>query len=210
MGEAKKKARKEGEAPKKKAAGGKPAGKAAPRKKKAAAPAAPVESVKPVKAEAAPAVERKPEPVQAAPKPVYVAGPKKVKLAGPRYYGTGRRKEAIAKVWLVPGTGKIMVNDKPLSRYFSSRRLLENNAGRPLAVVQLADKYDVAARVFGGGISGQATAVGLGIARALIRLNPELKILLRREGLLTRDPRTKERKKYGRKRARRGFQYSKR
>jgi small subunit ribosomal protein S9 len=216
MGEAKKKTTKEGDAPKKKAAAAKPAAKAAPRKKKVAVPAA---------AEVAkPAVEHKPEPVQAAekpahvapkpvhaaPKPVYVAKAPKPKLAGPKFFGTGRRKEAIAKIWLVPGTGKITVNNKPMAQYFSGRRLLEHYASRPLTVAQAADRYDVAAKVLGGGIAGQATAVGLGIARALVKLNPELKTLLKREGLMTRDPRTKERKKYGRKRARRGFQYSKR
>jgi small subunit ribosomal protein S9 len=201
MGEAKKKARKESEAPKKKAAASKPAGKAAPRKKKAAAPA-PVEVVK--------AVEPQPAPAPVIAKPVYVAKPKKVKPVGPKYFGTGRRKEAVAKVWLVAGTGKITVNDKPMSQYFSGRRILEHNAGRPLTVAQVAGQYDVVATVFSGGIAGQATAVGLGIARALIKLNPDFKTLLKREGLMTRDPRTKERKKYGRKRARRGFQYSKR
>ncbi|MCU0640567.1 MAG: 30S ribosomal protein S9 [Candidatus Margulisbacteria bacterium] len=127
-----------------------------------------------------------------------------------KFGGTGRRKEATAKVWLIPGTGKITINDKPLAQYLSNRRLLEHYASRPLTVAQVAGKYDVIARVLGGGIPGQAAAVGLGIARALVVMNPEFKSLLKREGLLTRDPRTKERKKYGRKRARRGFQYSKR
>ncbi|MFA5113613.1 MAG: 30S ribosomal protein S9 [Candidatus Margulisiibacteriota bacterium] len=199
MGEAKKKAHKEEAAPKKKAAAAKTA-KPAVRKKKAAAPeavVAPVEAVKP-------------EAVAAPVKPTYVAKPKKAKLPGPKFYGTGRRKEAIAKVWLVPGTGKVTVNDKPLSQYFSGRRVLEHNASRPLTVAQVAGQYDIIAEAYSGGIAAQATAVGLGIARALIKLNPELKTLLKREGLMTRDPRTKERKKYGRKRARRGFQYSKR
>lgn len=208
MGEAKKKTHKEEAAPKKKAAAAKTA-KPAVRKKKAAAPEAVVASVEAVKPEAV-AAPAKQEHVAHPVKPTYVAKPKKAKLPGPKFYGTGRRKEAIAKVWLVPGTGQVTVNDKPLNRYFSGRRILEHNASRPLTVAQVAGKYDIIAEAYSGGIAAQATAVGLGIARALIKLNPELKTLLKREGLMTRDPRTKERKKYGRKRARRGFQYSKR
>jgi small subunit ribosomal protein S9 len=128
----------------------------------------------------------------------------------PKYFGTGRRKEAVAKVWLTAGEGKITVNTRPLSQYFFGRKLLEFQVTRPLVETQLAGKYDVFARVLGGGIVGQAGAVGLGIARALVELDPALKTTLKRQGLLTRDPRMKERKKYGLKRARRAFQYTKR
>jgi small subunit ribosomal protein S9 len=126
-----------------------------------------------------------------------------------RYYATGHRKNATAKVWLMPGTGNITVNDKPLDEYVK-RKTLEMIVKQPLEVVGLADKYDVMARVLGGGISGQAGAIRHGIAKALLAVNPELRPTLKRMGFLTRDPRVKERKKYGRKRARRGFQYCKR
>jgi len=126
-----------------------------------------------------------------------------------RYYATGHRKNATAKVWLMPGTGNITVNDKPLDEYVK-RKTLEMIVKQPLEVVGLADKYDVMARVLGGGISGQAGAIRHGIAKALLAVNPELRTTLKRMGFLTRDPRVKERKKYGRKRARRGFQYCKR
>ncbi|MGB9613474.1 MAG: 30S ribosomal protein S9 [Candidatus Margulisiibacteriota bacterium] len=136
--------------------------------------------------------------------------PKKVLPTGPRYLATGRRKEAIAKVWLFAGSGNIVVNDKPFSEYFYNRELLKYQILRPLAVAQLQDKYDVVAEAFGGGVPGQAGAVGLAIARALVQAHPNLRPILRKEGLLSRDPRMKERKKYGRKRARRSFQYTKR
>ncbi|MGC8832812.1 MAG: 30S ribosomal protein S9 [Armatimonadota bacterium] len=126
-----------------------------------------------------------------------------------RYYATGHRKNATAKVWLMPGTGNITVNDRPLDEYVK-RKTLEMIVKQPLEVVGLADKYDVMARVLGGGISGQAGAIRHGIAKALLAVNPELRPTLKRMGFLTRDPRVKERKKYGRKRARRGFQYCKR
>lgn len=152
----------------------------------------------------APAV---PTPAPAAKK---VKVPKIPKVSGPKYYGTGRRKEAMAKVWLTPGSGKVVVNGKDFSQYFSGRKILEYYVNRPLLVTQTAGKYDVFAEALGGGIPGQAGAVGLGIARALVQLNPELKGQLKSQGLLTRDPRMKERKKYGLKRARRAFQYTKR
>jgi small subunit ribosomal protein S9 len=119
-------------------------------------------------------------------------------------------KEAVAKVWLAPGSGKLIVNGKDLGQYFCGRKILEYSINRPLQVAQLAGRYDVHAEAMGGGIPGQADAIRLGIARALVQLNPELKVLLKMEGLLTRDPRMKERKKYGLKRARRAFQYTKR
>ncbi len=130
--------------------------------------------------------------------------------SGSKYYGTGRRKEAVAKVWLVAGAGKILVNQRPAAQYFANRKLLEFYINRPLLATQNAGKFDVYAFVEGGGVPGQAGAVSLGIARALVEINPDLKTILKRDGLMTRDPRMKERKKYGLKRARRAFQYSKR
>jgi small subunit ribosomal protein S9 len=126
------------------------------------------------------------------------------------YYGTGHRKNATAKVWLVPnGSGEITVNSKPLAAYVC-RRLLERLVVQPFEVTETLGRYDVKARVLGGGITGQAGALRHGISKALIEADPELRPVLRRLGFLTRDPRVKERKKYGRKRARRGFQFSKR
>ena len=136
---------------------------------------------------------------------------KKEKLPlGPKYYGTGRRKEAVAKVWLKPGSGKISFNGRDYSEYLNGRQLLEFQVKRPLVVTNTLNAYDVFAEVFGGGVPGQAGAVSLGIARALLVINPDFRIKLKRVGLLRRDPRMKERKKYGQKRARKRFQYSKR
>ncbi len=126
-----------------------------------------------------------------------------------RYYATGHRKNATAKVWLMPGEGNITINDRPAAEYLG-RKTLEMIIRQPIEAVNVAGKYDVIARVLGGGISGQAGAIRHGIAKALVVADPELRPLLRRMGFLTRDPRVKERKKYGRKRARRGFQFSKR
>jgi small subunit ribosomal protein S9 len=126
-----------------------------------------------------------------------------------RYYGTGHRKDATAKVWLLPGTGNITVNDKTVAAYFG-RPTLEMVVNQPFHVTDTVGRYDVRATALGGGISGQAGAVRHGIAKALIEANPDLRPVLRKLGLLTRDPRVKERKKYGRKRARRAFQFSKR
>ena len=137
--------------------------------------------------------------------------PKKPALPkGDKYYGTGRRKEATAKVWLTHGTGKMTLNGKTLKEYFCGRKLLEFIASRPFAATKTESKFDVHAELLGGGISSQADAIRLGIARALVVLNPALKTILKHEGLMTRDPRMKERKKYGLKRARRAFQYTKR
>ena len=126
-----------------------------------------------------------------------------------RYYATGHRKNAIAKVWLRPGSGQIVVNNRPLADYVG-RRTLEQIVRQPLEIAQASDRFDVMVRALGGGISGQAGAIRHGIARALIVYDPELRPTLKKPGFLTRDPRVKERKKYGRKRARRGFQYVKR
>lgn len=126
-----------------------------------------------------------------------------------RYYATGHRKNAIAKVWLSPGTGMITVNKLPLSDYVG-RRTLEMVVRQPLEIAQAADRYDVNVTALGGGKSGQAGAIRHGISKALLLSDPDCRIPLKRMGFLTRDSRVKERKKYGRKRARRGFQFSKR
>lgn len=124
-------------------------------------------------------------------------------------YGTGKRKDAIARVWLVPGSGNFTVNGKPLEEYFG--RITHQKAARAsLEHVQLTAQYDVKATASGGGITGQADALRHGIAKALVEFNEELRVPMREMGFMTRDPRVKERKKYGRKRARRGFQFSKR
>lgn len=126
-----------------------------------------------------------------------------------RYYATGRRKTASARVWLMPGTGKITINGREASEYL--RRLaLERLVQQPLRLLGLEGQYDVKATVRGGGISGQAGAIRHGIARALLQVNPEYRLTLKQAGLLTRDAREKERKKYGRHGARRGFQFVKR
>jgi small subunit ribosomal protein S9 len=123
--------------------------------------------------------------------------------------GTGRRKEATARVQLFKGTGIIQVNRRDLNAYFG-RPTLTMIVRQPLEAVRLNDKVDVIANVAGGGLAGQAGAVRHGISRALVTFDETLKPLLRRGGFLTRDPRMKERKKYGRKGARRRFQFSKR
>ena len=126
------------------------------------------------------------------------------------FYATGHRKNATAKVWLVPnGTGVVTVNGKPLPDYVQ-RRSLELIVMQPFEATEVGEQFDVKAKVLGGGIAGQAGALRHGISKALIAANPELRPPLRRNGFLTRDPRVKERKKYGRKGARRGFQFSKR
>ncbi len=126
-----------------------------------------------------------------------------------QFIAVGRRKEAVARIILTPGTGNISVNNTPLAEFFPT--LSNQNAVlEPLRALNVLDKYDVSANVRGGGITGQAEAVRLGIARYLEHLHPDNRPLLKREGLMTRDPRVKERKKYGRKRARKRFQFSKR
>jgi len=126
-----------------------------------------------------------------------------------QYLGTGRRKTSIARVFLRPGSGKIIVNGRPFENYFPTE------AGRtpvkqPLETVEMQDRFDVVVLANGGGISGQAGAIRLGIARALVEFNAELRGALKKAGLLTRDPRAHERKKYGQKGARKRFQFSKR
>jgi small subunit ribosomal protein S9 len=126
-----------------------------------------------------------------------------------QYYGTGRRKSAIARVFLRPGTGEWKVNGKKFDEHFVTEQQ-RVSAKRTLAVAELASNFDVLANVSGGGVSAQADAVKMGVARALIEFNPELRKTLKAEGLLTRDARVKERKKYGQKGARKRFQFSKR
>lgn len=122
----------------------------------------------------------------------------------------GRRKTAIAQVKLVPGKGRVFVNNRTIKNYFGNRAALEMMIYQPLVLTENETKYDVQVKVLGGGVSSQAGAIRHGISRALVVLNEEAKPVLRSEGLLTRDPRVKERKKYGRKRARKRFQFSKR
>jgi small subunit ribosomal protein S9 len=126
-----------------------------------------------------------------------------------KVYATGRRKEAIAKVWLKPGSGNIIVNDKELKKYFD-RDYNVFHILQPMDVTATRDKYDVIIKVLGGGKTGQAGAARLGIARALAKIDESLKTTLSRGGFLRRDPRMVERKKYGRMKARRRFQFSKR
>jgi small subunit ribosomal protein S9 len=125
------------------------------------------------------------------------------------YYGTGRRKCSIAKVRLVSGQGNVIVNGKPVLDYFG-RKVLELIVKQPLSVTNTEGKYDVLASVHGGGTSGQAGAVRHGIARALLKVEDEFRSPLKKAGFLTRDPRMKERRKYGLKKARKAPQFSKR
>jgi small subunit ribosomal protein S9 len=126
-----------------------------------------------------------------------------------QYYGTGRRKTSTARVFLRPGTGTISVNHREFENYFPTG-VLRTEIREPLVLTETADKFDILATVAGGGIAGQAGAVRLGISRALCRYNLELRGALKKEGLLTRDARAKERKKYGLAGARKRFQFSKR
>ena len=126
-----------------------------------------------------------------------------------RAYATGRRKDAVARVWLKPGSGKIVVNGREQEVYFA-RPTLRLVINQPFDVADRRDQYDVEATVVGGGLSGQAGAVKHGIAQALTRYEPALRTVVKQAGFLTRDPRVVERKKYGRAKARRSFQFSKR
>jgi small subunit ribosomal protein S9 len=126
-----------------------------------------------------------------------------------RAYATGKRKDAVARVWIKPGSGTITVNGRALEVYFA-RPVLRMVLQQPLALVNRGSQYDVIVTVHGGGLSGQAGAVRHGISKALTYYEPELRSPLKKEGFLTRDPRVVERKKYGRKKARRSFQFSKR
>jgi small subunit ribosomal protein S9 len=126
-----------------------------------------------------------------------------------RSYATGRRKNAISRVWLSRGSGKILVNGKPVEAYFA-RPVLRMLVQQPLVSANRATQIDIECTVTGGGLSGQAGAVRHGISRALTYFEPELRVLLKKAGFLTRDSRAVERKKYGRAKARRSFQFSKR
>ena len=121
----------------------------------------------------------------------------------------GRRKTAVARAILMPGTGKVVINKKPLEKYFALE-MLRNDVMKPFEATQTTGKYDVRVNVDGGGTTGQAGAVKLAIARALVEMSEENKPVLRTAGLMTRDPRMVERKKYGQKKARKRFQFSKR
>jgi len=130
-------------------------------------------------------------------------------LSQTKSYGTGRRKSSIARVWLVPGKGSIKINKRTLDNYFG-RESLSTVVEKPLELANKKNELDVFAKVEGGGITGQAGALQHGIARALLQYDPTLRPILKKEGLLTRDARMKERKKYGQKGARARFQFSKR
>lgn len=131
-------------------------------------------------------------------------------MAVEQYYGTGRRKSATARVYLRPGKGRLVVNGDVWTKYFGERPIIEQIIKQPLRETHTVTKYDVIVNVQGGGVVGQAGAIRHGIARALIDANPALRPALKKVGLLTRDPRMKERKKYGQKGARKRFQFSKR
>jgi small subunit ribosomal protein S9 len=137
--------------------------------------------------------------------PVYV---QKIDKLG-RAYATGKRKNAVARVWIKPGSGKITINGRAFEVYFA-RPVLRMILQQPYGIVKRVDQYDLIATVAGGGLSGQAGAVRHGLAKALSLYEPTLRPLLKREGFLTRDSRVVERKKYGKRKARRSFQFSKR
>jgi small subunit ribosomal protein S9 len=130
-------------------------------------------------------------------------------MAQVQYYGTGRRKHSVARVRLVPGEGRIIINNRPLDEYFGLETL-KLIVKQPLALTETEGKYDVLVIANGGGTTGQAGAIRHGISRALLKVDPEYRGSLKRAGFLTRDPRMKERKKYGLKAARRAPQFSKR
>ncbi len=130
-------------------------------------------------------------------------------MAKARYYGTGRRKSSIARVYLVPGTGKVTINKRDMDTYFGLETL-KLIVRQPLAITETQDKFDVLVNVRGGGFTGQAGAIRHGISRALLQADADYRPALKKAGFLTRDPRMKERKKYGLKAARRAPQFSKR
>ena len=130
-------------------------------------------------------------------------------MANSKYYGTGRRKSSVARVYLVPGTGKITINKRDIDDYLSLETL-KVVVRQPLVATDTTDKFDVLVNVHGGGYTGQAGAIRHGISRALLEADPEYRPILKKAGYLTRDPRMKERKKYGLKSARRAPQFSKR
>ena len=132
-------------------------------------------------------------------------------MASQGYYATGKRKTAVARVWLKPGEGKVVVNRQPAEEYFGGLMIdAAKKIEAPLRLTDTVGKYDVVATLKGGGKSAQAEALRHGIAKALLEVDPDCRVTLKKAGLLTRDPRVKERKKYGQKGARARFQYSKR
>jgi len=130
-------------------------------------------------------------------------------MAQDRFYATGKRKNAVARVWLVPGSGKVTVNKMDVDSYFG-QIFKSQKIAKPFKVTDTTEQYDVIATLKGGGKSAQVDALSHGISRALLETNPETRLPLKQSGLLTRDPRMKERKKYGQKGARAKFQFSKR
>lgn len=140
---------------------------------------------------------------------VVVEKPEPQRDALGRSYATGRRKEAVARVWIKPGSGKFTINGRPLEIYLT-RPVLRMMVNLPFSVASVADQFDVNCTVAGGGLSGQAGAIRHGISRALSLFNPDLRPSLKSAGFLTRDSRVVERKKYGKPKARRSFQFSKR
>jgi small subunit ribosomal protein S9 len=130
-------------------------------------------------------------------------------MAEERYYATGKRKSAIARVWMKLGDGKITINRKPIDEYLTTD-IAKMVVAQPLEVTNTLDRYDITVNVTGGGFSGQVGAIKHGISRALLKISPEFRELLKKQGFLTRDSRIKERKKYGLRSARARFQYSKR
>ncbi len=125
------------------------------------------------------------------------------------YYATGRRKTAISRTWITPGSGEIIINNRPVEEYFPIEATREEVV-QPFKITNTLGTYDVKATVVGGGIAGQAGAVRHGITRALVSVNPDFRLTLKKAGFIKRDPRVKERKKYGQKGARARFQFSKR
>jgi small subunit ribosomal protein S9 len=130
-------------------------------------------------------------------------------MAKVQFYGTGRRKKSIARVRLVPGEGKVIINDRSMEEYFGLETL-KVIVRQPLVLTDTSSKFDALCKVVGGGLSGQAGAIRHGISRALLKTDDELRAVLKKAGFLTRDPRMKERKKYGLKKARKAPQFSKR
>ncbi len=160
---------------------------------------------------AKPAAVAKPkvETVKVAEKPTTKTKSNTPKIPTDSFYGTGKRKSAIAKVWIFKGKGMVYINDQPAAEYLGTE-ILSAQVTKPLKKLALEAQYDCKITCLGGGIVGQVGACQLGISRALLTVNPEYRKPLKEEGFLTRDPRVKERKKYGRKRARKGFQFRKR
>lgn len=131
-------------------------------------------------------------------------------MAEKSFYATGKRKTAIARVWLKAGSGNMVVNKLPIEEYFGGLMVTRDAVVKPLTLTESGDKFDVMATLHGGGKSAQMDALRHGISKALLEIDPEFRLTLKKAGLLTRDPRAKERKKYGQKGARARFQFSKR